>query len=88
MADSFSMSKGYYILVFFILVFIVNILFYIRGIIFAHFAVKSGDRFNFNLLFVLLKSPMSWYDVTPSGRILARVTKDQDDIDLMLPFNF
>lgn len=42
-ADSFGMSKGYYILVFFILVIMVNILFYVRGIIFARFAIKSGD---------------------------------------------
>jgi ABC-type multidrug transport system fused ATPase/permease subunit len=54
----------------------VNILFYVRGVIFARFAIKSGDTFNFRLLHVLLKSPMSWFDITPSGRILARVTKD------------
>ena len=88
MSDTFEMSKGYYILVFCILVVIVNILFYLRGIMFAKFAIKSADKFNFQLLMVLLKSPMSWYDVTPSGRILARVTKDQDDIDIQLPSNF
>jgi ABC-type multidrug transport system fused ATPase/permease subunit len=36
---------------------------------------------------VLLKSPLSWFDVTPTGRILARTTKDQDDLDNNLSFN-
>lgn len=35
----------------------------------------------------LLKSPLSWFDVTPTGRILARSTKDQDDLDSTLTFN-
>lgn len=30
---------------------------------------------------------MSWFDVTPTGRILARTTKDQDDLDNSLSFN-
>lgn len=70
------MEKGYYILIFFLLGLMVNILFYARGIVFARFSILSGDNFNYNLLNVILKSPMSWFDKTPSGRIIARVTKD------------
>ena len=29
----------------------------------------------------LLHSPKSWFDVTPTGRISTRITKDQNDID-------
>lgn len=39
------------------------------------------------LIKALLKSPLSWFDVTPTGRILARTTKDQDDLDNSLSFN-
>jgi ATP-binding cassette, subfamily C (CFTR/MRP), member 1 len=70
------------VLIFAALIVLVNLFFYIRGIIFNNFAIKSADSYNFNLLNVLLKTPMSWYDVTPSGRIISRITKDQDDIDV------
>jgi ABC-type multidrug transport system fused ATPase/permease subunit len=36
----------------------------------------------------LLKSPLSWFDVTPTGRIISRTTKDQDDLDVILAMNF
>ena len=36
---------------------------------------------------MLLKSPLSWFDVTPTGRIITRTTKDQDDLDNNLAFN-
>lgn len=34
-----------------------------------------------------MHTPLSWFDVTPTGRILARTTKDQDDLDNSLSFN-
>jgi ABC-type multidrug transport system fused ATPase/permease subunit len=40
------------------------------------------------LIGVLLHSPLSWFDVTPTGRIISRTTKDQDDLDSNLAFNF
>lgn len=34
-----------------------------------------------------MKTPLSWFDITPTGRILARTTKDQDDLDNNLSYN-
>ena len=39
------------------------------------------------LIATLLKTPLGWFDATPTGRILARTTKDQDDLDNNLSFN-
>lgn len=35
----------------------------------------------------MLKSPLTWFDVTPTGRIISRTTRDQDDLDSSLAFN-
>jgi ABC-type multidrug transport system fused ATPase/permease subunit len=60
---------------------------YIKGIFFAKFILSSSRVIQQKLISVLLKTPLSWFDVTPTGRILARTTKDQDDLDNSLSFN-
>lgn len=60
---------------------------YIKGIFFAKFIISTSRVVQRSLIKVLLKSPLSWFDVTPTGRILARTTKDQDDLDNSLSFN-
>ncbi|KAJ8688541.1 hypothetical protein QAD02_024336 [Eretmocerus hayati] len=48
----------------------------------------SGSKMIFELLIRnVLRSPMSFFDTTPSGRILNRLGKDIDTIDNLLPIN-
>ena len=60
---------------------------YVKGVFFAKFILTTSRVIQRLLIKALLKSPLSWYDVTPTGRILARTTKDQDDLDNSLSFN-
>ena len=64
-----------------------GILLYAKGIFFARFIIATSRVIQRKLIQALLKSPLSWFDVTPTGRILARSTKDQDDLDNSLSFN-
>jgi ABC-type multidrug transport system fused ATPase/permease subunit len=66
---------------------VVGILIYIKGIFFAKFIISTSRVIQRMLIAALLKSPLAWFDVTPTGRILARTTKDQDDLDSSLSFN-
>lgn len=34
----------------------------------------------------IMQVPVAFFDITPTGRILARFSKDIDDIDIHLPF--
>lgn len=65
----------------------VGVLLYIKSYFFAKFILSTSRVIQRQLIKVLLKSPLSWFDVTPTGRILARTTKDQDDLDNSLSFN-
>ena len=48
-----------------------------RGLSVAHFARKSGEKLQIKLVSSILKSPLHWFDTTPSGQILGRTIKDQ-----------
>lgn len=65
----------------------VAILIFLKGYFFANFIVSSSRVIQRKLIQTLLKTPLSWFDVTPTGRIISRTTKDQDDLDNNLSFN-
>jgi ABC-type multidrug transport system fused ATPase/permease subunit len=62
-------------------------LIYLKGLFFAKFIISSSQVIQRKLIQALLKTPLSWFDVTPTGRIISRATKDQDDLDNSLSFN-
>ena len=65
----------------------VGIFIYLKGRFFANFIVSSSRVVQRRLINALMQTPLSWFDVTPTGRIIARATKDQDDLDNNLAFN-
>lgn len=67
---------------------LVGVLIYLKGYLFAKFMNSTAQAIQRKLISVLLKTPLSWFDVTPTGRIISRTTKDQDDLDSNLAFNF
>ncbi|KAJ1821520.1 hypothetical protein LPJ60_002558, partial [Coemansia sp. RSA 2675] len=51
-------------------------------------AVRSGRATHRNMLAAVFRSPMSFFDTTPHGRILQRFSKDQTSIDEAVPYAF
>ena len=85
--NGFNLPEGSYIWVYSVISIVVGSLMYLKGIFFAKFIISTSRVIQRQLIQVLLRSPLSWFDVTPTGRILARTTKDQDDLDNSLSFN-
>ncbi|KAJ8749652.1 hypothetical protein K2173_026301 [Erythroxylum novogranatense] len=57
-----------------------------RAFFIAVMGLKTAQIFFRGILRSILHAPMSFFDTTPSGRILSRASTDQTNIDLFLPF--
>ncbi|XP_030837858.1 multidrug resistance-associated protein 5 isoform X2 [Strongylocentrotus purpuratus] len=67
-----------------VLIFIVAAL---KSITYMKFTLKSSSTLHNNLFRSVIRSPMSFFDTTPIGRVLNMFSKDLDELDVMLPIN-
>ncbi|KAG8182122.1 hypothetical protein JTE90_002616 [Oedothorax gibbosus] len=56
----------------------------VGGFILVYAATKASKLYHNNMLDSVLKSPMSFFDKTPTGRIINRFTTDMDTLDILL----
>ncbi|KAL6846161.1 hypothetical protein ACP4OV_023609 [Aristida adscensionis] len=60
----------------------------VRSLLIALIGLHTANRFFKQILGSILRAPMSFFDTTPSGRVLSRASSDQKSVDLVLPSNF
>uniref|UniRef100_A0A8B9L4N1 ATP-binding cassette sub-family C member 5 n=1 Tax=Astyanax mexicanus TaxID=7994 RepID=A0A8B9L4N1_ASTMX len=59
---------------------------FLRGIVFVKGTLRASSNLHEELFRKILRSPMKFFDTTPTARILNRFSKDMDEVDTRLPF--
>lgn len=78
------LSDGEYIGIYAGIMLASSLLFWVRYIVFSIVTSESSKNIFEKLVHVIMRAPLSWFDVTPLGRITTRCTKNVDDMDFML----
>ncbi|KAG8640262.1 hypothetical protein MANES_13G039000v8 [Manihot esculenta] len=59
---------------------------FVRAVLVATFGLAAAQKLFLKMLMSVFRAPMSFFDSTPAGRILNRVSIDQSVVDLDIPF--
>ncbi|XP_074291620.1 ABC transporter C family member 10-like [Silene latifolia] len=86
--DNPNVSTEKMILVYLVIGLSSTIFLLIRCVVLVKFGMLSSRYLFSQLLNSLFRAPMSFYDSTPLGRILSRVSADLSIVDLDVPFSF
>lgn len=81
-----SFSPSLFISVYAILAVVAFFWILIRSILVSYMGLKTSQIFFGQILRSILHAPMSFFDTTPSGRILTRASTDQTNVDILIPF--
>ncbi|XP_061370562.1 ABC transporter C family member 14-like [Gastrolobium bilobum] len=74
-----------FIIVYAIIAAIACVVVMVRAILFTYWGLKTSQSFFTGMLHSILRAPMSFFDTTPSGRILSRVSTDLLWVDISIP---
>uniref|UniRef100_A0A1I7XLX4 ABC transmembrane type-1 domain-containing protein n=1 Tax=Heterorhabditis bacteriophora TaxID=37862 RepID=A0A1I7XLX4_HETBA len=85
--DSSEMDRSMYFLLIYAAIAALNTVFtLIRAFLFAYGGIRAARNLHSSLLSRLLQAPVSWWDRTPSGRVINRICSDVYTCDDNLPF--
>ncbi|XP_077569773.1 ATP-binding cassette sub-family C member 12-like [Stigmatopora nigra] len=59
----------------------------VKCFFYTHVTLRAACRFHDAMVDKIVASPMSFFDTTPTGRILNRFSKDQEELDSVLPLH-
>ncbi|MBA0652895.1 hypothetical protein Goklo_020119 [Gossypium klotzschianum] len=81
-----SFNPSVFISVYAIIAAISVVLIVFRAFFVTIMGLKTAQIFFRQILQSILHAPMSFFDTTPSGRILSRASTDQTNVDIFVPF--
>ncbi|KAK9067685.1 hypothetical protein SSX86_011796 [Deinandra increscens subsp. villosa] len=81
-----SFDPSVFIGVYAIIAGVAFVLIFGRTVFTMFLGLETAQKFFKQILHSILHAPMSFFDTTPSGRILSRASSDQTNIDILLPF--
>nr|KAF6405968.1 ATP binding cassette subfamily C member 12 [Molossus molossus] len=58
-----------------------------KGFVFTKTTLMASSSLHDQVFDKILKSPMSFFDMTPAGRLMNQFSKDMDELDMRLPFH-
>ncbi|XP_061926630.1 ATP-binding cassette sub-family C member 12-like [Entelurus aequoreus] len=90
-SDRGDISKNpdlhFYQLVYGMMVVVMVTLALVKCFIYTRVTLNAACTFHDTMLKKIMASPMSFFDTTPTGRVLNRFSKDQDEVDSVLPLH-
>lgn len=84
-ADRYSETTGFYTALYATLTFVFLFLVMARSLSLEGFGYTSSRRFHDQVLFSLFFAPFGFFERTPGGRILGRLSKDILELEMVLP---
>ncbi|CAN8295697.1 unnamed protein product [Cochlearia groenlandica] len=84
--DQSKVDPTVLLLVYTALAFGSSVFIFVRAALVATFGLAAAQKLFLNMLRSVFRAPMSFFDSTPAGRILNRVSIDQSVVDLDIPF--
>ncbi|KAM9409966.1 LOW QUALITY PROTEIN: ATP-binding cassette sub-family C member 12 [Pholidichthys leucotaenia] len=77
----------FYQLIYGIMVIIMMALALIKCFFYTYVTLRASCKLHDTMFSKIIASPMSFFDTTPTGRILNRFSKDQEEVDTVLPLH-
>ncbi|XP_067351135.1 ATP-binding cassette sub-family C member 12 [Channa argus] len=77
----------FYQMVYGLVVLVMLLLAIIKCFFYTHVTLNAACKLHDTMFKKIISSPMSFFDTTPTGRILNRFAKDQEEVDNVLPLH-